>query len=163
MRNLRSTGGPKYYFALARLVSWLRGQDATRHEGDPLEARLPGAGIFLVTGVYALQLCDSISSGWIQYLFWLTLPVLVFFLWVLLFYLFSFCVRALRAVKPFSALPNSRIQSVLICGLTTVFAAILTQSKAWPRAVGYVWMASVFVNLAAALILFFADGRRQLN
>ncbi|MEP7077750.1 MAG: hypothetical protein ABI795_01885 [Chthoniobacterales bacterium] len=148
---------------MTRLVSWLRGHDATRHEGDPIEALLPGAGIFIVTGVYALQLCDSISSGWIQYFLRLALPVLVFFLWVSLFYLFSFCVRALRALKLFSALPNSRIQSVLICGLTTVFAAMLTQSEAWPRAVGSVWMASVFVNLAAALILFFADGRRQLN
>lgn len=146
-----------FYFALPNLASRLRGQIRERVEGDPIEARLPGLAIFIVTCSFAFKMSANRLSGWQLEFFIVALPFTAFFFWVVILYLNSLVVRLLRTIDLFKSVPNNRAQSVLICGLTTLFAGTLAISASWMRFVGFAWIAGLALNLAAAAVIAIDD------
>lgn len=150
----------RFYFSLARLLNGQTGGSRVRSEGVAGEAHLPGIAILLVTFLFFVNLFALTVAGWQMTSALLCLPFAAFVFWPPVLYLNSLLIRLLRASGVIRSLPDSRMQSVLIVGLTSIFAWSLTRSSlSWIRIIGIVWLVAVALNLTAAVILALINGR----
>ena len=142
----RGNSSVGHYFALLRVWTWLRGGSAERSESNWLEAYCVGLAIYLLTYLTLVAQLSANAVATIALLFvtWLG--------WLLLFYLNSLVVRALRSMGALRGLSNSRAQNILIGAETIACAISLTLRPGW-EAVGYFWLIVSAANLAGALIL----------
>ena len=141
------------YFALPRFIRKLRGLDATRSEGNWLEAYVLGAVVYLISYLFAANLLLR-KSTWREAI--IVLPLLLFGLWIgwlIVLYLHSLIAKGCEMIGLCADLPRRRVQSVLMGILTTMFAAQLLTAGPWLRAIGALWIGAVALNLAAALML----------
>jgi hypothetical protein len=149
-----------HYFALLRFIRKLRGGNATRSEGNWLEAYVLGAIVYLISYLFAANLLLPKLNAWQAAM---VLPLLLFGLWIswlIVLYLNSLIAKGCEKVGLCADLPRRRVQSVLMGILTTMFAAQLLTAGPWLRAIGALWIIAVALNLAAALLLaLFHDGQ----
>ena len=141
------------YFALPRFIRKLRGGNATRSEGNWLEAYVLGAVVYLLSYLFAANLLLPRLTWWQTAI---VLPLLLFGLWIswlIVLYINSLIAKGCETIGLFPDLPRRHVQSVLMGILTTVFAAQLLTADPWLRVIGALWLAAVALNLAAALML----------
>jgi hypothetical protein len=91
---------------------------------------------------------SSTSIPW-----FLLLAIAAWVLWLVLLYLNSLVIRALRRIGLFRTRPNSRGQNIVIGIETTIFAFVIISSATWLRFLGWIWLAIVALNLTAAVVL----------
>ena len=147
------------YFALLRFIRKLRGGNATRSEGNWLEAYVLGTVVYSISYLFTANLLLPKLDWWQAAI---VLPLLLFGLWIswlIVLYINSLLAKGCQSVGLCADLPRRRVQSVLMGILTTIFAAQLLTAAPWLRAIGALWIVAVALNLAAALLLaLFYDG-----
>ena len=162
MRAPDSQHGVGYYFALPRLLARSRGDFRKRREQNWLEANIVGALVHLITLAFAARLLLADRPGWQQTLLLVPLTLLVWAWWSLLFYVNSLLIKLLRAAGAMRKTPDNHAQSLMVGITTTLFAWHLINAGSWMRVLGWIWIAAVALNLAAAavLALVHADARQ---
>jgi hypothetical protein len=141
------------YFALLRFIQKLRGGNATRSEGNWLEAYVLGAVVYLISYLFTANLLLPKLSWWRAAI---VLPLLLIGLWIgwlIVLYINSLIAKGCQSIGLGADLPRRRVQSVLMGILTTIFAAQMLTAGPWLRAIGALWIIVVALNLAAALLL----------
>lgn len=151
---------PRFYFALPRLLSKMRGGSARRAETNATEAWLVGAGIYGISYLYFAGYLSAISSWWLFGLLLVVLAFGVWLFWLLMFYLNSLILKLLHGVGLFRTIPMRRGQSVLLGTVGTAMAAALLQRGAFVSEIGAIWLTATAMNLVAAATLAFSDGER---
>lgn len=142
----------KFYFSLPRVVQLVRGRSVIRAESNWIEGYFAGVAVYLLTYLLLTQLATpQLSSGSVLWLVLLAFGAWV--LWLVLLYVNSLIMRALRCVGLFTTRSNSRAQNFIIGVETTIFALVLISRPNWPRVVGWIWLVIVLLNLAAAIVL----------
>ena len=141
------------HFALPLLLAKWSNRAIERTERNGLEAHLVGSAVHLIAYLFAFQLLLLRLPVWEQLLLALPLAVLVWIFWLVFLYLDSLLIRSLRAGGVITKMSDGRAQSVNALGLTSVFALGLVATGAWPRVVGYLWLAAIALNLLAAFVL----------
>ena len=144
---------PRYYFALPRLLTRLRGGSLERCEQNSIEAAVAGTMVHTITFVFALRLLLADRATWQQLLLVLPVALLIWAWWSLVIYTNSLIINAARAAGLFRERANRHLQSVLIAIVTTVFAWQLVAAGSWMRLLGLIWITAVALNLAAAALL----------
>ena len=142
----------KFYFSLPRVVQLMRGRSVIRAESNWIEAYFTGVAIYLLSYLVLAQLTvPQLSSASILSL--VLLACGAWLLWLALLYVNSLVIRALRRVGLFTKRSNSRAQNVVIGTETTIFAIALVSGESWSAILGWIWLAIIVVNLAAAVVL----------
>ena len=144
---------PRFYFSLPRLIAKARGRSAERAEKNWLEANVVGTVVVLISYLMTARLLLSGTATWKQVALALPTLVVMWLAWLLLFYINSVLIRLLRSVGIMRQLSNARAQTLLIMVVTSAFAYQLLASATWTRILAAAWLASVALNLAAAMIL----------
>jgi len=141
------------YFALPRLLRKIRGLNAARSECNWIEGCTVGNAIFLITYLFAASLLWPKLRTWeVVVVLPLLLPT-IWIAWLIVLHLNSLIVKGCWALGLFTDLPRNRVQSVLMGITTTILAAQLMVVDSWLRWIGLIWIATVGLNLGAALIL----------
>ncbi len=153
MQSTDASSSPRFYFALPRLIGSWFGGDARRSEKNGVESNAVGSLLHLVVYAFAFELCLTSRSVWHQILFALPVAIIVWLFWLNLLYANSWVITGLRACGLIRDLPQIRAQGVLIGTVTTLFAVRLLEARGWTHLVGAIWIATVILNLAAAVIL----------
>jgi hypothetical protein len=141
------------YFALPRFIRKLRGGDATRSEGNWIEAYFTGAVVYLISYFFVANLLVTKLARWQAAIVSVLLLFGVWIAWLILLYLHSLIVKLCWRCGLFTDLPRNRVQSVLMGIVTTAFAAQLLTAGPWLSWIGWLWIVAVAFNLAAALLL----------
>jgi hypothetical protein len=149
---------PRFYFALPRLLSKIRGGNGSRAETNATEAWLVGGGIYVVSYLYFVEYLFPVASWLLRGLLLIVLAFLVWLFWLLVFYLNSLILMLLHRVGLFRALPVRRGQSVLLVIIATAMSAALIQRGSFVSEIGAIWLTATAMNLAAAAILAFSNG-----
>jgi hypothetical protein len=149
---------PRFYFALPRLLSKIRGGNASRAETNATEAWLGGVGIYGVSYLYFAGYLSAVGSWPLRALLLVVVVFLVWLFWLLVFYLNSLILKLLRSIGLLGALPVRRGQSVLLVIIATAMAAALVQRGSFVSEIGAIWLTATAMNLAAAAILAFSNG-----
>lgn len=164
MRDLESPpGGPRFYFALPRLVARLRGENAGRAENNWLEAYVVGTAVHLIVYLLIARLFLAGLPLSRQLLLIIPVAIVTWLFWLCLFYIHSLIILLLRGVGMLKAMPNRHAQSLLFGIMTTLFAARLIFSGSWMSVIGWLWIAAVSVNLAAAAALAVTHGELHVE
>jgi hypothetical protein len=151
----------EFYFPLFRLIATLRGGSAARAESNAVEAWLTGLMVYLIHYLFfAALLIPSNHIAWQTALLLVAVAFWVWLFWLLFLYLNSVIIRVLHLGGLFRAIPTRRLQSILWIILTTAMAWTLLKSSPAPREAGAIWLVTVAMNLAAAVVLAFSDGAR---
>ena len=150
-----------FYFPLFRLLAKLCGGSSTRSESNAVEAWLAGVTVYLIHYLFlAALLFDPNVPAWRTVLCLVALAFGVWLFWMLLVFCNSLIIRLLHLVGIFRGIPNRRLQSTLWGILTTAMAWTLLNASPALREVGAIWLVTVAMNLAAAMVLAFSDGTR---
>ena len=105
----------QFYFSLFRVIALLRGGDAGRAESNGFEALLVGLMIYAIHYLFfATLLISSNLKPWLTALLLVAVAFWIWLFWLLVLYVNSVIVKALRAGGLFRAIPTRRVQS--ICG-----------------------------------------------
>jgi len=148
---------PRFYFALPRLLSKMRGGNADRAETNSTEAWLGAIGIYAVSYFYFAGYLSVVSSWGLCGSLIVVLAFGVWLFWLLMFYLNSLILKLLHRVGLFRTLPMRRGQSVLLVTIATAMAAALLQRGPFVSEMGAIWLTATALNLAAAVILAFSN------
>lgn len=152
----------KFYFSLFRLIAMLRGGDAGRAESNGFEARVVGLTIYAIHYLFfATLLLPSHHEPWPITLLLVALAFWVWLFWLLLLYLNSVIIKALRLGGIFRAVPTRHAQSILWGLWTTAMACVLLKGNPWVHEVGAIWLVAVAMNLASAIILASSNAARS--
>jgi hypothetical protein len=149
---------PRFYFALPRLLSKIRGGNGSRAETNATEAWLVGVGIYVVSYLYFVECLFPVTSWLLRGLLLIVLAFLVWLFWLLVFYLNSLILKLFRSAGFLRALPPRRGQSILLVTIATAMAAALVQRGSFGSEIGAIWLTATVMNLAAAAILAFSNG-----
>ena len=151
---------PHFYFALLRLMTLLRGGDATRAENNGIEAWFGGLAINLISYLFFAQLIPGDLPLWQRALLLVLLAFFVWLFWLVVLYINSLIIKFMRSCGLFSSIPIRRLQSVLLGISATAMAGGLLQTDSWSREIASIWLVMVAMNLFAAAVLFFIHGTR---
>jgi hypothetical protein len=149
---------PRFYFALPRLLSKMRGGNASRAETNAAEAWIGGVGIYAVSYLYFAGCLSEIGHWGLRGLLLIVLAFLVWLFWLVVLYLNSLILKLLRSVGLFRTLPMRRGQSVLINVTAAAMAMVLVQRDSFVSEISAIWLTATAMNLAAAAILSFSNG-----
>ena len=149
---------PRFYFALPRLLSKMRGGNAIRAEENSAEAWIGDVGIYAVSYLYFAGSFSDLGSWWLRGLVLVVLAFLVWLFWLMVLYLNSLILKVLHRVGLFRALPMRRGQSILLATTATAMAVALVQRGSFASEIGAIWLTAISMNLVAAMILAFTDG-----
>ena len=151
----------QFYFSLFRVIALLRGGDAGRAESNGFEALLVGLMIYAIHYLFfATLLISSNLKPWLTALLLVAVAFWIWLFWLLVLYVNSVIVKALRAGGLFRAIPTRRVQSILWGVYTTAMAFALLQSSPSRRELGAIWLVAVAMNLASAVVLAFSNAAR---
>ena len=148
---------PRFYFALPRLLSRLRGGDANRAEKNAVEAWSAGLAIFAISYLYFAIFISNTFSWWLRGLMFVALAFLVWLFWLVVLYVNSLILKLLHSFGLFGSLPMRRGQSILIATATTAMAVALVQRGSFAGELGAIWLTATAMNLVAAAILAFSN------
>jgi hypothetical protein len=159
---MNPTGPRHFYFSLFRLLALFRGGDARRAESNGFEAWLLGLAIYAIHYLFFVRLFISTHlASWQVALLLLANAFWIWLFWLLLLYINSVIIQALRVGGLFRTIPIRRAQSILWGICTTAMACALLDGSPALREFGAIWLVAVAMNLAAAVILAFCDGAHR--
>jgi hypothetical protein len=144
-----------YAFALPRLVARLAGRRVRRAEFSRWEAYGFGILVFGISCVFAARLIlPFVRPGIWQALFLFFLPPAMWVAYLLLYFINARIVALLRRLGFYSAPTNNPFQHFVIMSLTTMLALLFLQdASTWLKSLGALWLALLFCNLLAIVIL----------
>jgi len=143
----------EFYFALPRLMAQWFGRNATHSDKNGAEANVVGTLNHMVVYVAAFELLLGGLSLWTQLLLLVPLAILVWLFWLVLFYVNALLIKLLRGAGLMRRLPDNRAQNILVGTITTALAIYLLGAGSWTGVLGFIWIAAVTLNLAAAALL----------
>ena len=149
---------PRFYFALPRLLSKMRGGNGSRAEKNAAEAWVGGVGIYAVSYLYLAGYLSEVGNWSLRGLLLIVLAFLVWLFWLLVLYLNSLILKLLHGVGLFRTLPMRRGQSVLVTTTAAAMALALVQRGSFVSEIGAIWLTATAMNLAAAAVLAFSNG-----
>jgi hypothetical protein len=152
---------PHFYFSLLRLLTLLRGGDATRAENNGIEAWFGGLAINLISYLFFAQFIPGDLELWQRALLLVLLAFFVWLFWLVVLYINALIIKFVRSCGLFSSIPTRRLQSVLLGISATAMAGGLLQTDSWSREIASIWLVMVAMNLFAATVLFFINGSRR--
>jgi hypothetical protein len=155
---MNETASPRFYFALPRLLSKMRGGDSIRAEQNSVEAWSSNLAVYVITYLYFAGFIPALDTWWLPVLIFVALAFLVWLFWVLVLFVNSLILKLLRGFGLPGSLPVRRGQAVLIVMIATAMAIVLLQRGAIAAEIGAIWMIATAMNLLAALILAFTNG-----
>jgi hypothetical protein len=143
-----------FAFACSRLVARLGGREVRRAKWSGLEAYSVCLLVFGISWVYAARAIPLVVRPFaLQIVIFVTLPVLLWLIHLLLYYLISLGIRLLRRLGLYSAPTNDPIQHLFFILLTTFLSLSLLQSEAiWLESLGGLWLALIALNLLSIVI-----------
>jgi len=152
---------PHFYFSLPRLIALFRGGDPGRAETNPVEARVVGGAIYLISFLFFAQFVPAGFKAWQSALSLMALVLFVSLFWLVVLFLNSLLIKLLRLGGIFQGIPIRRAQSILLGISATTMAWSLLQHASWMGEIAAIWLTAVALNLAAAIILAFHKGARE--
>lgn len=143
-----------FAFACSRLIARLGGRKASRAEWSGLEAYGVGLLVFGISWVCVARAIPSFVRPFaLQIAIFLTLPVLLWVIYLLLYYLISLSIRPFRRFGLYSAPTNQPIQHLFFVLLTTFLSLSLLRSEVvWLESLGGLWLALLALNLLSIVI-----------
>ncbi len=160
--NQSDKRSPQFYFSLLRVIAMLRGGDARRAESNGFEAWLVGLTIYSIHYLFfATLFIPSNLEPWLTALLLVALAFWIWLFWLLVLYINSVIIKALRLCGLFRRIPTRRAQSILWGISTTAMACVLLKSSPFLRELGAIWLVAVAMNLASAVVLAFSDAARS--
>ena len=159
--NPTANRDPQFYFSLPRFISLLRGGDTRRAESNAVEAWLVGLLMYLVHYLFFAHYLPPRLGPWLTALLLIVLAFWVWLFWLLFLYLNSLIIKLLRLGGLFRTVPTRRAQSILWGILTTAMACALLKDSPWVREMGAIWLVTVALNLASAVVLAFTNATRS--
>ena len=156
--NTFTPNQPRFYFALPRLIATMRGADGQRAETNGTEAWVGNVAIYVVNYLFFAQFVPVHLPLWGRVLLLVGVAFLVWLFWLMVLYLNSLIIGALRQVGVFRSLPTRRAQSILLGTWATAMAFHLLQRGSWIGEIASIWLVAVAMNLAAAAVLAFRHG-----
>jgi hypothetical protein len=144
-----------YAFALPRVVARLIGRRVRRAEFSCWEAYGFGILVFAISCVFAGRLMlPFVRPGVWQTLFLFFLPPAMWMAYLLLYFINAQIVAVLRRLGLYAAPTNNPFQHFIIMSLTTMLALLFLQdASAWVKSLGEFWLALLFCNLLATVVL----------
>ncbi len=159
---MNKTGTRQFYFSLFRMLALFRGGDARRAESNGFEAWLLGLMIYSIHYLFfATLLIPPHLETWPRALLLIATAFWIWLFWMLLLYINSVIIQALRIGGLFRTIPIRRAQSILWGIYTTAMAGALLNGSPALRELGAIWLVAVAMNLAAAIVLTFSDVARS--
>jgi hypothetical protein len=159
---MNKTGPRQFYFSLFRMLALFRGGDARRAESNGFEAWLLGFMIYSIHYLFfATQFIPPHLETWQRALLLIAIAFWIWLFWLVLLYINSVIVQALRVCGLFRTIPIRRAQSILWGIFTTAMACALLNGSPALRELGAIWLVAVAMNLTAAVVLSFNDGGRR--
>lgn len=155
MMQASDLDAPRFYFALPRLIAFLRGRDSARTEKNWLEANIVGAAVMLVSYTAISRLLIGGLAFWAQIASLVATAFATWIFWLLVFHIDAQIIKMLRAVGLIRDLSNARVQSAIVGIITTAFAWSLLAAPGWLKALGTAWIIATCLNLIAAGLLAF--------
>jgi hypothetical protein len=144
---------PQFYFALPRLIAFLRGGNSARTEKNWLEANVVGAVVMLLSYVAISHLLIP-SLPLLTQIALLPLTALATWIfWLLVFYINAQIIKMLRAARLIQKLSNARVQSAIAGIIATAFAWWLLSAPGSLMVLATVWIIATCLNLIAAGLL----------
>jgi len=143
-----------FAFALPRLVARLGGREVLRAEWSGLEAYGVGLLVFGISYLCAAGLVPLFVRPMVfQVVTYAILPVILWLVLLLLYYLISLASRTFRQLGVYSASTNDPAQHLFFVVLTTFCSWFLVRSNAiWLQSLGCLWLALLGLNLVAIAI-----------
>jgi hypothetical protein len=152
----------QFYFSLFRMIAMFRGGDARRAESNGFEAWLLGLTIYSIHYLFfTTLLVPSNLEPWQTALLLVAIAFWIWLFWLLLLYINSVIIQALRGFGLFRTIPIRRAQSILWGIYTTAMACAFLKSSPALRELGAIWLVAVAMNLAAAMVLAFSHAVRS--
>jgi hypothetical protein len=156
---MNRSDSPRFYFALPRLLAHWRGGDATRAEKNSLEAGAGHLAIYAISYLYFARFIPEGARWWLSGLMLVALAFLVWLFWLLMLYLNSLILKLLYALVLPRSFPVRRGQGILIVTTTAAMAVALVQNGSFAGELGALWLTAIAMNLIAATILAFTNGK----
>lgn len=150
---------PRFYFALPRLLAKWRGGDASRAEKNTGEAWAANLAIYVISYLYFGSWIPRPATSWLVALMFIALAFLVWLFWLLMLYLNSVILKLLHGLGLLRSLPIRRGQGVLIVTTSVAMAVALVQGGGLGGEMAALWLTATAMNLAAAGILAFSNGK----
>ncbi len=143
-----------FAFACTRLLARLGGREVRRAEWSGLEAYGVCLLVFGISWVCAARAIPLfVRPLGLQIVIFVTLPVLLWLIYLLLYYLISLGIRLFRWLGLYSAPTNDPIQHLFFVLLTTFLSLSLLRSEAvWLESLGGLWLALLALNLLSIVI-----------
>jgi hypothetical protein len=143
-----------YAFALPRLAARLAGCRVRRAEFSAWEAYGLGILVFGISCVFVARLfLPFVRPVALQGLVVFLLPFLMWVAFLLLYYVNSLTIAALRRLGRYSAITNNPFQHVVIMSLTTVIAFRFLRAECdWVKSLGVFWLGLLSLNLLSIFI-----------
>lgn len=152
---------PQFYFSLPRFIALLRGGDTRRSERNAVEAWVAGLIMYLVHYLFFTHFLPPGLAPWLSALLLIFLAFWVWLFWLLLLYLNSVIIQLLRLGGLFRTVATRHVQSLLWGVVTTAMACELLKDSPWIREIGAIWLVTVAMNLASAVVLVFSNASRS--
>lgn len=153
MARIDSASHARFYFSLPRVAAKIAGGDSERSEDNWTEANVVGWAVYLVSYIWARERFLFPSASWKKIPELVLLAFAIWIFWLLILYLNSLIIKILRRAGFFRARPDRDAQSMLILVLMTLFACDLALQSSWSSIVGWIWIAALTLNFAAAAFL----------
>jgi hypothetical protein len=143
-----------FAFACSRLVARLGGREVCRAKWSGLEAYGVGLLVFGISWVCAAHAIPLfVRRLALQIVIFVTLPVLLWLIYLLLYYLISLGVRLFRRLGLYSAPTNDPIQHSFFVLLTTFLSFSLLRSESvWLESLGGLWLVLLALNLLSIVV-----------
>jgi hypothetical protein len=151
--------GAGFYFGFPRLIQKLLGGSAARSESNWLEAYATGVLMYVLSYCYAVFWFELRRDSILSLLALVPLAFAMWIFWLIVVYVNSLVIRALRIAGVLSRDAKRQAQSVLIAALTSLFAYQLVRLNSPLRWLAFGWFVIVALNMLSSAILMFVHER----
>jgi len=143
-----------FAFALSRLVARLGGRNVCRAQWSAPEAYGVCLLVFLISWVGTGRLLPLlVRAGILRLVLFAAVPLVLWLVFLLLYYLISLVIRIFRRFGFFLAASNAFLQHLFFASLTTLLSFFLLRSgSGLLQVLGSLWLGLVALNLVSILI-----------
>ena len=153
--NTPEPGTAGYYFAFPRLIQRLFGGTTERRENNWIEAYGTGVFMYLISYAYAVGWFELRRDSVLSLIALVPLAFGMWIFWLIVVYLNSLIIKAMRVAGWIDRSSKIGAQSVLLSALTSFFALEVARMNSNVRWFALAWFVIVTLNLLSAAVLVF--------